>query len=573
MNLSAYESNRMIPDVLSETELGRDLLETDCLLKRFTASLLHPENEIGQKYWGAVFDKFGTMKTSINTFQKVWIVPEKATVFEVDPNNPSEEFSHLAKDKNKFYAYVIENELDVLCEEDYLAFSENMAEQEIVSDQGNSYSTKDINEFCTRLFKEIILPVLKKELNAGKTFAIARQCYSAMILGTWCKRNFKDNPKFNRFFDTNNPRQLTPYIQSIESVGKDINSAHESNEVKYLELSVEDIINNLRIEDTELLDFSNKKIAELESDKSFKSASKLQKKIVEILSKRKGETHDDTLFAERKLGELYRECGELDRALKVHTKTLNTLIELNGKEDFNTLVAMSQLGRTMRAIGEYKKACELHEEVVLIRQKIIGESHPNTLLSMAVLADSFKLLGETKSVNKYLQIIINRIDEIDDKKWRSSLLEIVSILDDHNEVVAANNLIAKIVELDSNMHGEDHAQVFATIQWLAGRLKEQGDEENADKLWSEIEERQRRGTDKKAIEKHGIENMNINDYFYNQYIQLFRIGVFKHVQKYYDAMEKNIITRTYFSGAINLGNFPVSIIKIAGHRRKHNKAH
>ena len=47
VNLSPYEHGRIIKDDFGKTEMGRDLLAQDYLLKQITASLLHPDSPIG----------------------------------------------------------------------------------------------------------------------------------------------------------------------------------------------------------------------------------------------------------------------------------------------------------------------------------------------------------------------------------------------------------------------------------------------------------------------------------------------------------------------------------------------
>ena len=50
VNLSPYENNRIVPEAFGKTEMGRDLLEQDYILKQLTASLLYPEGETGKKF-------------------------------------------------------------------------------------------------------------------------------------------------------------------------------------------------------------------------------------------------------------------------------------------------------------------------------------------------------------------------------------------------------------------------------------------------------------------------------------------------------------------------------------------
>ena len=72
--------------VFGLTEMGRDLLAEDYMLKQITASLIYPEGETGKKFWKRIYEeaekKFGTTNIPVNTFNKVWIVPEKAVVYE-----------------------------------------------------------------------------------------------------------------------------------------------------------------------------------------------------------------------------------------------------------------------------------------------------------------------------------------------------------------------------------------------------------------------------------------------------------------------------------------------------------
>ena len=57
VNLSPYESDRIIPDPLAFTELGKGLLEQDYILKQFTASLTYPQSPTGKQYWGNVYKR------------------------------------------------------------------------------------------------------------------------------------------------------------------------------------------------------------------------------------------------------------------------------------------------------------------------------------------------------------------------------------------------------------------------------------------------------------------------------------------------------------------------------------
>ena len=108
VNLSPYEKDRMIAPNLGQTEMGRDMLAQDYILKQLTASLIYPEKHLGKTFWDKVYSQaremYGTTQIPVNTFNKVWIVADKADVFE-----------------RGNVAYVVAAHLKVMLEEDYLA--------------------------------------------------------------------------------------------------------------------------------------------------------------------------------------------------------------------------------------------------------------------------------------------------------------------------------------------------------------------------------------------------------------------------------------------------------------------
>ena len=210
VNLSPYEKDRIIPQSFGLTEMGRDLLAEDYMLKQITASLIYPEDEIGKKFWKRVYaeaqKKFGTTNIPVNTFNKVWIVPEKAVVYE---------------NAKAGTAYVVESRLKVMLEEDYLSVSKHAdvgvarqpgdmfnKEQRNVSpstlpnglglsakaSQVNNGSTSEsVNALGSQIVREIVIPELTKEVNEDKNFAQLRQVYNSLILATWYKKKIKDS--------------------------------------------------------------------------------------------------------------------------------------------------------------------------------------------------------------------------------------------------------------------------------------------------------------------------------------------------------------------------------------------
>ena len=174
VNLSPYEKNRIVPESFGQTEMGRDLLAEDYMLKQITASLIYPEDDIGRKFWKRIYEesakKFGTTNIPVNTFNKVWIVPSKAVVYE---------------NAKAGTAYVVESKLKVMLEQDYLALSHTV----IPAKAG----IQDTSALGSQIIRELVIPELTKEVNEGQNFSQLRQVYNSLILATWYKKKIKDS--------------------------------------------------------------------------------------------------------------------------------------------------------------------------------------------------------------------------------------------------------------------------------------------------------------------------------------------------------------------------------------------
>ncbi|MFH0754896.1 MAG: hypothetical protein V2A70_10055, partial [Candidatus Omnitrophota bacterium] len=184
VNLSPYEKDRMIANDLGSTELGRDMLAQDYILKQLTASMIYPEKDLGKAFWDRVYTKaqeqFGSTDIPVDTFNKVWIVADKAKVFE--RNN---------------VAYVVGAHLKVMLDSDYEAANQNGQARSLNGfDVGDGPRAIPFNgesqELAKNIIREIILPELEKEVNQGQNFVPLRQMFYTMILATWYKVALKD---------------------------------------------------------------------------------------------------------------------------------------------------------------------------------------------------------------------------------------------------------------------------------------------------------------------------------------------------------------------------------------------
>ena len=163
VNLSPYEEDRIVPASLGQTEMGRDLLAQDYLLKQLTASLIYPEEKMGREFWDRIYRKarhlYGTADIPVNTFNKVWIVPETAVVYESGDT-----------------VFIAESRLKVMLEEDYLALQRNEQNEALGTRRLKKGEVKQLSEISSGWSGSLFCRKSKKRLITGKISAACGRC-------------------------------------------------------------------------------------------------------------------------------------------------------------------------------------------------------------------------------------------------------------------------------------------------------------------------------------------------------------------------------------------------------------
>lgn len=187
VNLRPDSPDNIIDSDLAKTDLGKVLLEADLELKKDTANLTNPKTAEGKIYWSKLYKKaeelFGLDNVTIPTLTRPWIVPGEIVIRE-----------------SKSDAYIYKATLKVMLESDYLKGTKAIS--------ATDYSFKDprlkaLNDYSSELIKELIIPILTKQINTSKKYAPLRQAYYSIILAQWFKSKFKN--------------QRTAYSQLIDS--------------------------------------------------------------------------------------------------------------------------------------------------------------------------------------------------------------------------------------------------------------------------------------------------------------------------------------------------------------------
>ncbi len=220
VNLSPYEEDEIIPDSLARTDLGRDLLAQDYLLKQLSASLTYPEDEIGEAFWKKVYqrarEKYGTSQIPVSTFNKVWIIPDQARIYEY---------------QNR--AIIVYSHLKVLTEDDYSNYWEFRKNQGQATKEADE--SKETIDLSTEVLKEIIIPEIEHEVNFGRNFAALRQIYHSYILAAWYKRKIRESLLGQKYIDQKKIKGLeTTHQNAREEIFQNYMRAFEKGVYDYI---------------------------------------------------------------------------------------------------------------------------------------------------------------------------------------------------------------------------------------------------------------------------------------------------------------------------------------------------
>ncbi len=157
-----------LPKLLRNTELGRDMLSQDVVLKHYVASQLHPSTAHGKAFWDEV-DNLVVGHQAIESCFRVWILPDNAGVRE----KTEDIYGHVTLEKLG---------LKVMCEADY----DTLQQFRQLKEKNPTFS-RSINrdQKIVEIFKRLIIPIIQQEVSTGPRFGLLRQILSILIIAKW----------------------------------------------------------------------------------------------------------------------------------------------------------------------------------------------------------------------------------------------------------------------------------------------------------------------------------------------------------------------------------------------------
>ena len=106
------------------------------------------------------------------------------------------------------------------------------------------------------------------------------------------------------------------------------------------------------------------------------------------------------------LGNVYREHGQYDKALKYYERALAGCEESRGVNHPSTLTMVHNLALVLDNQGQYDKALKYYERALAGKEKSLGVDHPDSLTTVHNMASVFDSQGQyDKALKNYERVL------------------------------------------------------------------------------------------------------------------------------------------------------------------------
>lgn len=167
VNLNPSEPDRIVDPELGRTDAGRILLEADLRMKKTVARLIHPDRQLGERFWAALDRLYEAHSARVCLSFRQWIVPAPATVSE-----------------SRGELYILKAPLHVKMESDYRSTRARSAGGQ----RDCPGESQALQQRAESLYRGMILPRVQRAVRSRPEYAALRRVYLARVAAEWYRR-------------------------------------------------------------------------------------------------------------------------------------------------------------------------------------------------------------------------------------------------------------------------------------------------------------------------------------------------------------------------------------------------
>ena len=226
----------------------------------------------------------------------------------------------------------------------------------------------------------------------------------------------------------------------------------------------------------------------------FDEAERLYRRVIELNRRGGRSTELNSLTSKTNLGSLLLERGRLEEAEQVLEPALEQLRNSVGSLHRQTIHAIRALA-SLRILQErHSEARELFDEALLEMQRSLPPEHPDLLDTLNNLAVLYYAMSDFETAERLMREAIAAHQKVHGPREATTVLQLCNlagILLIRGNRTEMNQVLEQVLELHLGEFAEDMRAV-QPFKKLGFSLREGGEPEFADRLWSELLEAQRR---------------------------------------------------------------------------------
>ncbi len=200
---------------------------------------------------------------------------------------------------------------------------------------------------------------------------------------------------------------------------------------------------------------------------------------IDMLTRRLGDDHRQTLAAKLDLALVYRERGQLDEAAARLRSLLPAVHEAFGPDHTRSFQAMNNLAVILKNMKEYDEAQGYYEALIENARRIYGDDHPHTIQFEANLASLLQARGDLDEAEAALRAVFARATEVlgDASPTTLSIMNnLAGTLASSDRSAEAIELFRRSVEGSKALYGDRHPVTAIAMGGLGHALIESGAE-------------------------------------------------------------------------------------------------
>ena len=225
------------------------------------------------------------------------------------------------------------------------------------------------------------------------------------------------------------------------------------------------------------------KIGNVYSDQGdFEKALEYHLRSLAIDEKVHGKEHPYGAISNSNIGSVYDDKGDYKKALEYYLRALGIFEKVLGKEHPSTATSYNNIGSVYSEQGDYKKALEYYLRSLAIQEKVHGKDHPDTAISYSNIGSVYSYQGDYKKALEYFLrglVIFEKVhgkEHPDTATYYNNIGNVYSYQGDYKKAL---EYFLRGLVIFEKVHGKEHPDTATYYNNIGNVYSNQGDYKKA----------------------------------------------------------------------------------------------